>query len=59
MKRNLRGVGDVAEEDVFQRRVGRFQDLGQEGGAERAAFVLDVGVVRAGEVDALEGAGTR
>ena len=57
MEGDARGVGNVAEENVFKRRIRRLQDLRQERRAERLALAVDVGVVRAREVDALEGAG--
>ena len=52
------GVGDVGEEDVFDRRIRRGEDLRHQRRAERLALTVDVGVVGAGKVDALEGAAT-
>ena len=49
------GVGDVGEEDVLNRRIGCLQNLRHERGPQRLAFTVDVGVVGAREVDALEG----
>ena len=57
MERDLRGVGDVAEERPVEVEVHRTQQRRRERGAERLALAVDVGVVRAGEVDALEHAG--
>ena len=52
----LRGVGDVGEDGVLEVVVDGADDLGHEGAAEGAAFAVDVGVVAARKVDALEDA---
>ena len=46
MEGDAGGVGDVAEEDVFKRRVGGFENLRQKGGAKRLALAVYVGVIR-------------
>ena len=56
MEGDAGGVRDVAEEDVFERRVRRRKYLRHKRSAERLAFAVDVGVVCAREVDALENA---
>ena len=58
MEGDAGGVGDVGEEDVLDRRVRRGEDLRHQRRAERLALAVDVGVVGAGKVDALEGAAT-
>ena len=55
MEGDAGGVGDVGEEDVLNRRIGRLQDLRHERGAQRLALMVDVGIVGAREVDAFEG----
>ena len=56
MEGDARGVGDVAEEDVIERSFRRLEYARQKRRAKRLALAVDVGVVRAGEIDALEGA---
>ena len=57
MEGDARRVGDVAEEYVIKRGVGGLQHLRQKRGAKRLALAVNVRVVGALEVDALEGAG--
>ena len=59
MEGDARGVGDVAEEDVLERCVSSLEYARQKRRAERLALAMDVGVVRAREIDALEGARAR
>ena len=58
MEGDAGGVGDVAEENILQWCVCRLQYLRQERRAERLALAVDVGIVGARKIDALEGAGT-
>ena len=58
MEGDARGVGDVAEEDVLEGRVGSLEYLRQKRRAERLALAVDVGVVRTREIDPLERART-
>ena len=57
MEGDAGGVWDVGEKDVGEVGFSRLQDSRQKRRAERLAFAVYVGVVCAGEVDALEGAG--
>lgn len=50
------GIGDEGDDGIGKVVVYGVEDLGAEPAAEFLAFVVDFGVVGAGEVDALEGA---